>query len=630
MCGICGIFGDGVGNREEAIVRMRAALSHRGPDDAGTWVSPRHPCALGHTRLSILDLSPEGHQPMHSRCGRWHLVFNGEIYNHQALRAELLERGCVFRGKSDTEVLLTAISEWGVRATLPKLVGMFAFAAWNDATETLTLVVDRLGEKPLYYGWFHGVFGFASELKSLRAHPAWAGEIDPIAVADYLTHGYIVAPRSIYRGIAKLEPGSVLELPLAREQATKTRPERYWRPTDAVGQGGWDEAPAEVALDELERRLGAAVELQMVADVPLGAFLSGGVDSSLVVALMQARSRRPIRTFAIGFDEPGYDESPHARAVATHLGTEHAEAVMTRRDVQEVVARLAGIYDEPFADPSAIPVCFLAGFARRSVTVSLSGDAGDELFLGYTTYQHVERAWRMLAPVPAALRRGTAGALRRISPWLPARSRHRVAQYSRLLPAASPQQVHRLLISGDPADYLASGIFSPTESEAEPSPGDWHRDLSLHDLATYLPGDILVKVDRAAMAVGLETRVPLLDHRVVELAMALPTQFKMRAGGGGKWILRQLLDRHVPRQLVDRPKMGFGAPVGTWLRGPLRDWGEALLAEDALTAPGLLAPAKVRALWYSHLAGQASCSTMLWRLLMLQSWYYTVRQSTRA
>lgn len=621
MCGICGYFDGDNYVSDEVIAALAATLAPRGPDDLGTWVTPRRELALGHTRLSILDLSPEGHQPMHSGCGRWHLVFNGEIYNHVALRQELLACGCAFRGQSDTEVLLAAIAEWGIRATLPKLVGMFALAAWNDTTETLTLAVDRLGEKPLYYGWFRGVFAFASELKALRAHPAWEGKINRAAVVDYLAHGYIGAPRSIYQGIAKLSPGCLLELPLARGATAEPRSEPYWRPMDSIRLGEWKNVPAEVALEELERRLSAAIDVQRVADVPLGAFLSGGVDSSLVVALMQARSGRPIRTFAIGFDEPGYDESPYARAVARHLGTEHAEAVMTRRDVQDVVSRLAGIYDEPFADPSAVPVCFLTAFARRHVTVSLSGDAGDELFLGYTTYRHVERAWRLLAPVPQFIRRGVAGALGVLTPGL---HQTRLKQLQRLLPAVSPQHLHRLLTSGEAATYLAPGFAElagdPGDAGVPEGDGhDWWCDLSLHDLATYLPGDILVKVDRAAMAVGLETRVPLLDHRVVELALALPTSLKMR-DGRGKWILRKLLDRYVPRHLVDRPKMGFGAPVGIWLRGPLRDWAEGLLCQQSLADSGLLEPTQVGRLWRAHLAGKNEHYAELWRILMLQNW----------
>lgn len=630
MCGICGFYGDGGSDPLSTVIKMREALSHRGPDDAGTWVSERHPLALGHRRLSILDLSPEGHQPMRAACGSKILVFNGEIYNQGDLRRALVEQGKVFRGHSDTEVLLAAVTHWGVRATLRKLVGMFALAFWDDVTATLTLAVDRLGEKPLYYGWLDGVLVFASELKSLRAHPCWQGAIDQEAVASYLSHGYIAAPRSIYRGIAKLLPGTLLELPVARSEAADVAPEHYWRPGCDGERSGWEEASTGEVVDELERRLMAAVSLQMVADVPLGAFLSGGIDSSLVVALMQARSNRPIRTFAIGFDEPGYDESPHARAVAVHLGTEHFEAVMTHRDVQAVVPRLPDIYDEPFADPSAVPVCFLTAFARRHVTVSLSGDAGDELFLGYENYRHVRKLWRLFRPAPLSLRRGTAAIMKQLPVWMSPRQQHRrLALFARILPATSPQHMHRLLTSGDPAALLSPNLraaaLRPAAAESTGSDrGDWLSDLGLIDLKSYLPGDILVKVDRAAMAVGLETRVPMLDHRVVEFALALPTRFKMR-NGRGKWILRELLDRYVPRRLVDRPKMGFGAPVGLWLRGPLRDWAEDLLCPKELADGELLDPVRVGKIWRDHLGGGTKSQSVLWSILMLQGWLRSVR-----
>lgn len=634
MCGICGYFGNGGEDRSRTIAAMKRSLAHRGPDDGGTWLGARRPIALGHTRLSILDLSPEGHQPMRTADHRWHLVFNGEIYNHRSLRSELEARGCSFRGHSDTEVLLAAIGTWGIRATLPKLVGMFALAVWDEREGTLTLAVDRLGEKPLYFGWFGGVFGFASELKALRSHPAWVGEPDPGAVADFLRHGYIRAPGSIYRGISKLLPGHFLELALTEGGERELRPQPYWSARAMSRQREWDVATDAEVLDELERRLVAAVELQRVADVPLGAFLSGGIDSSLIVALLQSRAAKPIRTFAIGFEEADYDESPHARAVAAHLGTEHLEAVMTHRDVQAVVPRLAGIYDEPFGDPSAVPVCFLASFARRHVTVSLSGDAGDELFLGYTTYRHVETVWRTLSRAPLALRRGVAGACARVLPrGVPhSRLRHRIAQAHRLLPAASPQEIHRLLTSSEIEAYLSPALremaLSGQSSVPASDGGDWRHDLSLADVASYLPGDILVKVDRAAMATGLETRVPLLDHRVVEFALGLPTRFKIR-DGRGKWALRHLLDRYVPRALVERPKMGFGAPVGAWLRGPLREWADELLRPESLARAGLLNAAAVQALWRHHLAGRTDRSPVLWNILMLQSWLQSVETTPR-
>ncbi|MET0395661.1 MAG: asparagine synthase (glutamine-hydrolyzing) [Longimicrobiaceae bacterium] len=642
MCGLTGFWDvSGRGSRDElesTAARMAGMLLHRGPDDGGTWADEAAGIALGHRRLSIVDLSSCGHQPMESAGGRYVVAFNGEIYNFQPLRRELEQRGHRFRGHSDTEVLLAAVEAWGLEAALRRFVGMFAFALWDRERRSLFLARDRMGEKPLYYGWSGGVFLFGSELKALRGHPAWRGEIDRDSLALYLRYNYVPAPYSIYRGIAKLMPGTYAEV---RPDAPGAHPQpvAYWSMGDVVEAGARDpfrgsDAEAEAALDELLRD---AVRQQLMGDVPLGAFLSGGVDSSTVVALMQAQSARPVRTFTIGFHEDQFNEAEHAKAVAAHLGTDHTELYVTPREAMEVIPSLPSLYDEPFADSSQVPTFLVSQLARRSVTVSLSGDGGDELFGGYNRYFLGRRVWDRIRPVPRPLRRAAAGLVTRVAPahWdrvnrmLPARLRQpqladRLRKAAEVVGAPDPEAIYMRLVSQwmDPT-ALVPGSVEPlttvTDRGAWPRLDDFTERMMYLDAVSYLPGDILAKVDRAAMGVSLETRVPLLDHRVVELAWRLPLGMKVR-GGKGKWILRQVLHRYVPRELIERPKMGFGIPVGDWLRGPLRDWAEALLDERRLRGEGYFDPAPIRQRWREHLSGERDWQWALWSVLMFQAW----------
>lgn len=659
MCGFSGFFdrdaarGDGAA---AVLERMCATLVHRGPDDSGIWFDPETGIGLGHRRLSIIDLSPEGHQPMHSACGRYVIAFNGEIYNFGELRAELEQAGAApaWRGHSDTEVMLAAIAQWGLEAALRRMAGMFAFALWDRAERRLHLVRDRLGEKPLYYGWVGNRLLFGSELKALRVHPAWRGEIDRDALALFLRFCYVPGPHTIYRGIHKLEPGACLSLDAAAlapdrdfspfpEAEARCRPWRYWSARRVIEVGvadplRLDEADAVEQLDGLLRR---SVAGQMVADVPLGAFLSGGIDSSTVVALMQAQSQRPVKTFTIGFHERDFNEAEYALAVARHLGTEHTELYVSPDQARAVIPQLPGLYDEPFADASQIPTFLVAQLARRQVTVSLSGDGGDELFAGYGRYFTAAEVWGRVERLPLPLRRAGAELLRLLSPaqWdavlagpgrvLPARHRHRLRG----------EWLHRMADNAGAAtaaplyEYLVSQWKRPAELVVGArEPANAVRDswawtglpslaeaVKAVDLTTYLPDDILVKVDRAAMAVSLETRIPLLDHRVVEFAWRVPLALKVR-DGQGKWLLRQVLGRYVPQELFERRKMGFGVPIDSWLRGPLRDWAESLLDADRLRREGYFEPAPIREAWREHLAGEHDRHYYLWNILMFQAW----------
>ncbi len=632
--------------------RMGKAIGHRGPDDSGVWLDMDAGIGLSHRRLSILDLSPQGHQPMLSVSGRYVIVFNGEIYNHRTLRKELElsplpqessvggEGVISWRGHSDTEVVLAAFERWGVEAALASFNGMFAFALWDRRDCVLHLARDRFGEKPLYYGWQNDTFLFGSELKALRVHTAFQAEIDREALCLLLRHSYIPAPYSIYKGISKLEPGCLLTVSLRQREPDVVT---YWSGMQAAVSGVVNvfKGSALQAVDELETVLKDAVRQQMMADVPLGAFLSGGVDSSTVVALMQAQSSRPVKTFTIGFNEEGYNEAVHAKEVARHLVTDHTELYVTAEQARAVIPLLPTLYDEPFSDSSQIPTFLVSQLARQHVTVSLSGDAGDELFCGYNRYQVSANLWRKLATVPLPLRKLAARGLTSISPqswnnlagflegFMP-RSRRfadvgdKLHKGAGVLASQSADALYLGLVSHwhDPASVVIGG-HEPLTMLTGNKPvlngfDDVQRMMAL-DMLTYLPGDILTKLDRAAMGVSLETRVPFLDHRVVEFAWSLPQSMKL-CDGQTKWVLRQVLYRHVPQALIDRPKMGFGVPIDSWLRGPLREWAEDLLSETRLKREGFFHHMPIRQKWTEHLSGQRNWQYHLWDILMFQVW----------
>ena len=616
MCGITGFFRPG-GNPPTArdeLLRMTSSLSHRGPDETGQWFDFEAGIALGHRRLSILELSAAGSQPMTSHSGRYVLVTNGEIYNHLEIREALAHEGGVpaWRGHSDTESLLAAFDHWGVETALRKSVGMFALAVWDRQERALTLARDRLGEKPLYYGVQADVLLFGSELKSLRGHTGFRANVDREQIAVYLYRGYVPAPMSIYQGIRKLSPGCFIRFGPDALPVRLPEPQAYWSLDDVAARGmqsSFDGSDDE-AIGQLETVLSRAVASQSVADVPLGAFLSGGIDSSMVVALMQAQSSRPVQTFAIGFQEDAFNEAPHARAVAAHLRTEHTELIVTPRDAMNVIPRLPRLYDEPFGDSSAIPTFLVAELARRHVTVSLSGDGGDELFGGYTRYARGHRLWRLLRRVPHGLRAAIASRFG--------------SHYSRFVSARSAEDFYDFVMLDPAADGTVLGNRGqPPGASVGLDRGladrDFYHAMMLVDGSTYLPDDILVKVDRASMGVSLESRVPMLDHRVVELAWQMPLRMKVR-NGAGKWILKQLLRKYVPAELHDRPKMGFGMPVGDWISGGMRDWAESLLAEERLRREGFLDVRRVRDLWSRHLAGRLRAGGDIWRVLMFQAW----------
>lgn len=650
MCGITGQLGGNQGQGLERVVgKMADTLFHRGPDDSGVWVDEAAGIALGHRRLSILDLSPAGHQPMVSPGGRFVIAFNGEIYNHLDLRRDLenipthqpLSQGArghiSWRGHSDTETLLACFEAWGIEKTLTRAVGMFAIALWDRETRMLILARDRMGEKPLYYGWQGDAFLFGSELKALKAHPAFCAGVDRGALALLLRHNYVPAPYSIYEGIHKLPPGNWLQM---RPDQRDAEPVAYWSLAEVAERGmanPYTGSDAD-ALDELERHLGSAVRGQMVADVPLGALLSGGLDSTAITALMQANSSRPVRTFTIGFDEREYDEATHARAVAKHLGTDHTELRLSGTDALALVPQMPAMYDEPFADSSQLPTHLVMKLARQHVTVALSGDAGDEIFGGYNRYIHAPRMWQKMGWMPQSMRSSLGGALTTLPSGMMNSLAEPLAGWTGV--AQLGDKAHKLgrclremrsiddlyvsLVSEWPSaeDMVVGGHMPPNlldERARWPRLIDPVARMMALDGLTYLPDDILVKVDRAAMAVSLETRAPFLDRNVIEFAWSLPMHMKIR-NGRGKWLLRRLLDRYVPRELVERPKMGFGIPLDAWLRGPLRDWAESLLAEDRLRREGYLDPVPIRAAWKAHLSGQASYGYRLWSVLMFQAW----------
>ena len=633
MCGISGYLetaGRDCDHRSR-LAAMSSPLRHRGPDDSGIWFDAEAGIGLAHRRLAILDLSPQGRQPMVSPQGRHVISYNGEVYNFLELGRELGSLGHVFRGGSDTEVLLAAIEQWGIAQALSKFKGMFAFALWDRQERVLTLARDRIGEKPLYYAVTGGAFLFGSELKALRGHPAWRGGIDPEALQALFRYTYIPAPHTIHPDVRKLEPGTFLQVH-NREGCLRQSSHTYWSVVDAAIRGGRKRgsgSETEVS-DELEKLLSGVLQRQMLADVPLGAFLSGGVDSSAIVALMQAQSSRKIKTFCIGFHEQRFNEAPYAKSVARHLGTEHTEFYLTEQDALDLVPELPAIYDEPFADSSQIPTCLLTRLARGSVTVALSGDGGDELFFGYDRYRMVQSFWQKLSLAPKPLRQALSALLRRQSRLLEAApiravsaGGHRLTRFAELFASETMHSLNEKMTGYDSWAEDLVAFDSPARSDFTRGLWDRFPDGPMHmmllDLLRYLPDDILVKVDRAAMASSLETRVPFLDHSLIEYLFRLPFGMKYR-GGSTKHLLREVLYRHVPKELIERPKMGFGVPIEIWLRGPLRDWGESLLSERALSESGLLNPAPIRRKWLEHQSGQCNWRYRLWPVLMFQSW----------
>ena len=646
MCGIAGLFDPGRVCTDEVLRRhveeMASALVHRGPDDSGIWVDAEHGVALGYRRLSVVGLGPEGAQPMVSSDGRWVVVYNGELYNHRELRHRLVGEGVAFRGGSDTEVLVATVEHWGLAAALDSWEGMFALALWDRQQHQLHLVRDRFGEKPLYYGWVGRSLAFGSELKALRRLPGFDADIDRDAVALYLRHNCVPAPRTIYSRVAKLLPGQLVTVGLDARPGALPQPRAYWSARQAVEEARdrpLSDRPEHLA-DRLEAVLSDSVAARMVADVPVGAFLSGGVDSSVVVALMQRHSARPVRTFTVGFENGAFDESAEAAAVATHLGTDHTPLEVSDRDACDVIPKLPDIWDEPFGDISEIPMHLVSRLARSQVTVALSGDGGDELFAGYNRHAWLERIWRRSAPLPDPVRRLAGSALgllppslvdgaARLTDHLPVGMQVRnpatkVAKLGKVLAASGPEEAYLSLVSyWDHAESMVVGAGPSASMSSRPS--EWPalsgitEQMLWLDLVGYLPDDILTKLDRAAMATSLETRVPFLDRSVLELAWRLPMTAKLH-GGTTKWLLRQVLYRHVPAELVERPKMGFGFPIGPLLLGPLKPWAEELLAESRLENQGLLDPAPIRRAWRQHVQGRRDLAHELWAVLALQAW----------
>jgi asparagine synthase (glutamine-hydrolysing) len=646
MCGITGFWNTSIevsADKLQAIAQqMSDTLLHRGPDSGGVWVDEAAGIALGHRRLAIVDLSPEGHQPMVSVDGRYVIVFNGEIYNFPELRQNLEQLGHNFRGHSDTEIMLASFSQWGLDRSIQCFNGMFAFALWDRQERVFHLGRDRLGEKPLYYGWVDNTLLFASELKALKAHPDFHAEINRDALTIFFRHGYIPAPYSIYKGIYKLPPATLLTW---NGKDTNPAPVPYWSVREAaeLGVAKPFTGSEQEAVDQMDALLRDAVRMRMVADVPLGAFLSGGIDSSIVVALMQVQSSQPVKTFSIGFyeDEDKYNEAPYAKAVAEHLKTDHTELYLTAADALAIIPRLSSLYDEPFSDASGIPTFLVSHLAREHVTVSLSGDGGDELFGGYNHYFSNDRIWQKIGLIPKTLRQTVAYALTSLSPqtWNLV-----LTKFNALLPAllkeASPgdklhliaevvavserEEMYRILVSHwKQPEALVIGASEPptnlSDRQHRAQVTSFIESMMYLDTVTYLPDDILVKLDRASMGISLESRIPLLDHRVVEFSWRIPLSMKIR-NDRGKWLLREILDKYVPKNLIDRPKMGFGIPIGIWLRDPLRDWAESLLNEERLRREGFLNPQPIRQKWAEHLSGDRDWQYYLWDVLMFQAW----------
>lgn len=640
MCGFAGFLSPYVSPEEGLSVlhRMATSIRLRGPDGQGVWLSESGTVGLAHRRLAVLELGPEGHQPMLSPSGRFVITYNGEIYNYRELKSDLEQSGLTFSGDSDTAVLVSSIEQWGIKKALDRIVGMFAFAVWDRQEQRLTLARDRLGEKPLYYGWQGTQFLFGSTLQPLRQHPSWIGGVNRQALASLIRQNYIATPSSIHPGIKKLAPGTWLEMTW-RNGGWKERHSTYWSALTAAQASKENPFMGDFgsAADAMEALLRDAVRGQMLADVPLGAFLSGGIDSSAVVAFMQALSNRPVKTFTIGFDDTAYDESSEAAAVAQHLGTSHTCHRVTHSEAIELIPRLASIYDEPFADASQIPMALVSQVARQEVTVALSGDGGDELFGGYNRYLWGPSVQKYCSVLPQALRNGIGHGIRSVSPFQidrflglalgSSKSRHlgeKLHKLSYVLPADDSREIYRRLCSFWHADFPLFGFFESSDPDRLDD-AVWQQDwplaerMMLADTMTYLPDDILVKVDRAAMGVGLESRAPFLDYRLFEFMWSLPLEYRIRRRES-KALLRHLLYRHVPKQLIERPKSGFAIPIGKYLRGPLRDWAESLLDPIRLRREGFFDVGKVRNAWDQHRTGRFNRQYDLWSILMFQAW----------
>lgn len=648
MCGISGFLNIAKNKSKEEltniIVPMTDMLYHRGPDSSGIWIEETWGLALGHRRLSVIDLSREGHQPMESN--RYVITYNGEVYNFNSIRKELENRGYRFKGHSDTEVILSSIEEWGILHAIEKFIGMFAFALWDKKEKKLYLVRDRIGEKPLYYGWIGNTFVFGSELKAIRRHPEFNSEVDKNVLNSFLRFNYIPTPYSIYKGIYKLNPGSILEISAHNK---KEEAYYYWNPVEQINKAKNQifRGSEQDALCDLELLLKDTIKNQMISDVPLGAFLSGGIDSSTIVSIMQANSPLPIKTFTIGFHENAYDEAKYAKEVANYLGTDHTELYVTPEEAIAVIPNLPLLYDEPFADSSQIPTFLVASLTKKKVTVSLSGDGGDELFGGYNRYFWTEKLWNKIRWMPKGLRHVTSQTIKFIPPstWdnlfsviepvlsnklkqrLPGDKLHKLAE---ILNTKTPEDVYKRLVSTwkEPTEVVKEGSENHDHfyKSKEAKLNSFIEKMMFTDLITYLPDDILVKVDRACMGVSLESRVPFLDHRVIEFAWQLPLEMKIK-NGQGKWLLRQLLYKNVPKELIERPKMGFGVPIESWLRGPLKDWAESLLDEKKIIDEGYFNPEPIKRKWNEHLSGKRNWQYYLWSILMFQCWLESTKKS---
>jgi asparagine synthase (glutamine-hydrolysing) len=625
------------GQLTEFAGRMAALLESRGPDGDGVWVDKTQGMALAHRRLAIIDLTPTGQQPMVSGSGRYVMTYVGEVYNFPELREDLIQKGLSFKGTSDTEVMLGVIDQYGLEAAVQKFLGMFAFALWDNQEKVLFLVRDRLGVKPLYWGLHKGIFWFGSQLKSFRGHPAFRPSLDKQALGLYFRYNYIPAPHTIFEDFQKLKPGHILKV----DRTGKIDITPYWQLSGVIKTSPREEVCLEELEQELERLLKDAVQKRMISDVPLGCFLSGGTDSSLVAAFMQEASQSPIKTFSIGFTEEAYNEAPYAKRIAAYLGTDHQEFYVTPKDCQQVIPTIPHWCDEPFADASQIPTYLVSKMAKSQVTVALSGDGGDELFGGYNRYKIAETLWKRMQDWPRPLRKGMGQGLSKLSPLLGdlfnkataySDVGNKIHKFGKILGAETQEDFYQRLVShwSDPA-ALIRGMPSLYDTTLDPYFGDssltFTEKMQWADMMTYLPDDILTKVDRASMAVSLEAREPLLDHRLVEFAwQRIPGRYKIH-GGQTKYILRRILFNYVPESYFDRPKQGFGIPLGSWLKTDLKEWAEDLLSPDLINRQGILKSTPIEAAWQNHLKGRANNQYDLWGVLMFQSWLQNVERA---